>query len=91
MCASPILELKQISKRFGGLQALEGVDFDLHEGETHALVGENGAGKSTLMRILAGIYTEYDGEYLIDGEPVSLHSPSNALRRATVPHFRAGR
>jgi len=81
MCASPILELKQVSKRFGGLQALEGVDFDLHEGETHALVGENGAGKSTLMRILAGIYADYDGEYLIDGEPVSLHSPSNALHR----------
>ena len=81
MSDSPILELQHITKRFGGLTALEDVDFDLREGETHALVGENGAGKSTLMRILAGIYTEYDGEYILDGEPTQLHSPSNALSR----------
>jgi ribose transport system ATP-binding protein len=77
----PILELKGISKRFGGLQALDSVDFDLFQGETHALVGENGAGKSTLMRILSGVYTEYDGEYRIDGQLVHLHSPANALAR----------
>jgi ribose transport system ATP-binding protein len=76
-----VIELKSISKRFYGLQALNQVDFDLHEGETHALVGENGAGKSTLMRILAGIYNEYEGEYLLRGEPVHLHSPAEALNR----------
>lgn len=81
MNESPILELKQISKRFGGLQALENVDFDLREGEIHALVGENGAGKSTLMRILSGVYTEYEGEYLLDGQRVHLNSPSDALGR----------
>ena len=81
MISSPVIELKHISKRFLSLQALDQVDFDLREGETHALVGENGAGKSTLMRILAGIYTEYEGEYLIRGEPVHLASPQDALKR----------
>jgi ribose transport system ATP-binding protein len=81
MAASPILELKHISKRFGNLQALADVDFDLYEGETHALVGENGAGKSTLMRILAGIYTADAGDYLLEGKPLHLQSPKDALRR----------
>jgi ribose transport system ATP-binding protein len=75
----PILELKNISKNFRSIQALDHVDFDLYEGEVHALVGENGAGKSTLMRILAGIYTEYEGTYFIDGKEKHLHSPHEAL------------
>ncbi len=81
MISPPVLELKTISKRFRALQALDQVDFDLREGEIHALVGENGAGKSTLMRILAGIYSEYDGEYILDGQPVHFHSPREALDR----------
>jgi ribose transport system ATP-binding protein len=81
MNTSPIIELKNISKRFLSLQALDHVDFDLREGETHALVGENGAGKSTLMRILAGIYSEYDGDYTLRGEHVHLQSPGDALHR----------
>jgi ribose transport system ATP-binding protein len=76
-----VIELKNISKRFLNLQALDQVNFDLREGETHALVGENGAGKSTLMRILAGIYNEYEGEYLLRGAPVRLMSPGDALQR----------
>jgi ribose transport system ATP-binding protein len=76
-----VIELKNISKRFVNLQALDQVNFDLREGETHALVGENGAGKSTLMRILAGIYSEYEGEYLLKGRPVRLMSPGDALQR----------
>jgi ribose transport system ATP-binding protein len=81
MDPTPVLELKNISKRFLSLQALDNVSFDLREGETHALVGENGAGKSTLMRILAGIYTEYDGEYVLRGQTVHLQSPREALDR----------
>lgn len=81
MSDSPILELKHITKQFGGLVALQDVNFDLREGETHALVGENGAGKSTLMRILSGVYNEYEGDYVLDGAHIHLHSPSDAQYR----------
>ncbi len=76
---STVLELKGISKRFRNLQALDKVDFDLSQGETHALVGENGAGKSTLMRILAGVYDGYDGGFLLNGKHVHFHTPKEAL------------
>jgi ribose transport system ATP-binding protein len=76
-----VIQLEKISKRFRSLQALDQVDFDLRAGEIHALVGENGAGKSTLMRILAGIYTEYEGSYHLDDKPVHFQSPKEALNR----------
>jgi len=76
----PVIQLSHITKRFGTLTALDDVSFDLREGETHALVGENGAGKSTLMRILAGIYSRDEGDYLLNGQPVHLTSPHDALR-----------
>jgi ribose transport system ATP-binding protein len=81
MNQQPVIELKNISKLFLNLQALDQVNFDLREGETHALVGENGAGKSTLMKILSGVYNEYDGDYLLRGAPVRLMSPGDALHR----------
>jgi ribose transport system ATP-binding protein len=77
----PVIQLSHITKRFGNLTALDDVDFDLYEGETHALVGENGAGKSTLMRILAGIYTNDEGEYLLNGKAVRFATPHDALTR----------
>src|ERR1051325_1479887 len=66
---STLLEMKQIAKSFPGVKALDGVTFDLNQGEIHALVGENGAGKSTLIKILAGVYPhpEYGGEIMLDG------------------------
>jgi ribose transport system ATP-binding protein len=77
--STPILELKDISKNFRTIQALDHVDFELRRGEVHALVGENGAGKSTLMRILAGIYTEYEGSFFLEGKEIRLNSPRAAL------------
>jgi D-xylose transport system ATP-binding protein len=66
---TPLLEMKSITKSFPGVKALDGVSFDLNEGEIHALVGENGAGKSTLIKILAGVYphADYGGEILLEG------------------------
>jgi ribose transport system ATP-binding protein len=77
--APPRLEMRGISKSFGGVTALRDVDFVLKAGEIHGLVGENGAGKSTLMKIIAGVHTEFQGEMLIDGRPVRFHSARDAL------------
>src|SRR5712691_13352385 len=65
-----LLEMRDISKRFPGVLALDRVSFDLYSGEIHALVGENGAGKSTLMSVLGGIYPHgtYEGEIRVEGE-----------------------
>ncbi|MCL4247011.1 MAG: sugar ABC transporter ATP-binding protein [Anaerolineae bacterium] len=76
---SDVLELRNVSIRFENIQALDRVDFDLLEGESHAIVGENGAGKSTMMRILAGVYTDYEGDFYLDGQLVKLQSPRDAL------------
>ena len=76
----PLVELHDISKRFGDVQVLQRVSFSLYAGEVHALVGENGAGKSTLVKILSGVHASDDGNLLLSGEPVILHDPSQAQR-----------
>jgi simple sugar transport system ATP-binding protein len=75
----PILELRSITKRFPGVVANDGIDFDLLPGEVHALLGENGAGKSTLMNIVYGLYRPDSGEILIRGKPVTLGSAREAI------------
>lgn len=75
-----ILEMKNISKNFGGVHALNDVSLTIHKGETHALIGENGAGKSTLMKILLGIYKRDSGEIIYKGKTVNFTSPSIALK-----------
>jgi ribose transport system ATP-binding protein len=75
---SPILELKEITKAFGGVEALRGVDFALYAGEIHGLVGENGAGKSTLMKIIAGVHPEFSGRFTLDGHETRFRRPSDA-------------
>ena len=75
----PLLELTDISKTFGGVQALRGVDLTLNAGEIHGLVGENGAGKSTLMKIIAGVHTDFGGSFRMDGREVRFRSSADAL------------
>jgi simple sugar transport system ATP-binding protein/ribose transport system ATP-binding protein len=75
----PLVELRGVSKRFGGVQALEAVDLAIERDSIHALVGENGAGKSTLGKILAGVHRPDDGELVIDGARADYRSPRDAL------------
>ena len=73
------LSVKSVSKRFPGVQALQGVSLDIDEGACHALMGENGAGKSTLGKILAGIYQPDEGEIQFEGKAIHFHGPQDAV------------
>jgi D-xylose transport system ATP-binding protein len=76
----PILEARGISKRFGAVEALTRVDFEVYSGEVVALVGDNGAGKSTLIKCIAGTHAPDEGRILFQGREVHMHSPSEATR-----------
>jgi len=73
-----ILVLRNVSKTFPGVKALEGAHFELRPGEIHALMGENGAGKSTFIKIITGVYQHDSGDIFLDGKPVSINTPLDA-------------
>src|SRR5262245_20408778 len=75
---APIISIRNVTKRFPGVTALEGVSLEVRPGELHAICGENGAGKSTLMKILSGVITDYEGELLLSGKPVRFKGTRDA-------------
>ncbi len=83
----PLFRMEGISKRYGGVRALEQAELTLREGRIHALLGENGAGKSTLIKIMAGVVAPDQGNMLLDGRPVSFPSPAAASEAGVVCVF----
>lgn len=81
-----ILEMKEITKEFSGVKALDGVNFKVKRGEIHALVGENGAGKSTLMNVLSGVYPhgEYTGDIVYEGEVSEFRNLNDSEEKGIV-------
>ena len=80
MAEEALLTMRGICKYFPGVRALENVDFTLHSGEVHALVGENGAGKSTLIKVLTGVHAKDGGKIAMEGRPISPSSPLEAMK-----------
>lgn len=83
----PLVSLCAISKAFGGVQALQDVQFEIYPGEVHALLGENGAGKSTLIKIITGVHQPDQGEILLDGEPIRFSDPRHAQASAIAAMY----
>ena len=75
---APLLEVRSVTKRFGSVQALQGVDLKVHAAEIVALLGDNGAGKSTLIKAISGVHQPDTGEILFEGKPVSIPNPKAA-------------
>src|SRR5262249_52434153 len=73
-----LFEARGVSKRYGGVHAWAGADLPVRSGRIHAVLGENGAGKSTLIKIMAGVVPPDEGRMLLDGEPITFASPSDA-------------
>src|SRR3954447_25886096 len=78
MSDTPLLQLRDITKSFGSVHALAGVDFEVNVGEVMALVGDNGAGKSTLVKCIAGTHAADSGQVIFEGHEVAIHSPKDA-------------
>ena len=87
MSADVVLELRQATKKYAGVPAIEAVDFQLERGEVHALLGENGAGKSTLTKVMAGVVPLSAGQMRVEGQEVHLRTPLEALHRGIAMVF----
>jgi ribose transport system ATP-binding protein len=74
----PVLEVKNVSKDFSGIYALKNIDLQIYPGEVTAIIGENGAGKSTLMKIISGVYTDYEGDVFMMGDKTKYRNPKEA-------------
>ena len=82
--AEKFLEVKNVSKSFAGVHALQDVSFEVHKGEIHCLIGENGSGKSTMIKIIAGVYEPDEGEIIISGRSYKRLHPIDKIGRAHV-------
>ena len=87
MATTPLIDVQDISKRFGSVIALSGVSMAVHPSEVHCLLGDNGAGKSTLIKTLSGVHQPSAGQIMIEGQPVMLSSPRDALDRGIATVF----
>ena len=87
MAQAPLIDVQNISKRFGSVIALSGVSMSVDPAEVHCLLGDNGAGKSTLIKTLSGVHQPSDGQILIEGQPVLLQGPRDALDRGIATVF----
>jgi len=83
--AEPLLECHGICKRFGAVEALVDVDFEVHRGEVVALVGDNGAGKSTLIKAISGTQPADRGTFRFDGRDVTIRNPADAVTLTSTP------
>ncbi len=79
--SAPVLSVRRLTKRFGGLTAVDGVSLDIHPGEVVGLLGDNGAGKSTLIKCISGVYTADEGEIFLNGQRLEVASPIDARRQ----------
>ena len=83
----PLFRMEGISKRYGGVRALEKADLTIHAGRIHAILGENGAGKSTLIKVMSGVVAPDEGTMILDGRAVSFDSPAAANAAGIVCIF----
>jgi len=83
----PLLQTRNLSKSFGNIDALIDVDFTLHSGEVHALLGENGAGKSTLIKLMTGVHKPDSGQILLNGNVIEVNNPNDAQKKGISPVY----